>query len=150
MHSIRLRIKIILPLLTGLVLVAGCEKAQPLQPESANAPVYSATIFNVDGGQIAIGYLAFTKDPVFETQLNGAWSFTPQEERDNINNPFTGTGTLEGTVQHDSLAVNLHPGWADHNIYLHGQVHGDSLTGLWTWVGFPGIIDRGRFAAIRR
>lgn len=133
--------------LSLLMMASGCNRETAMQPGSLDHPMYSTTIFDAAGQSIASGYLAFNSEWDERAQLEGEWSFSPMQERDHINNPFTGTGHMEGTRHQDTLALNLHPGWVDHNLYLQGHFHGDSLSGQWTWVGFPGIIDRGRFAA---
>ncbi len=62
----------------------------------------------------------------------------------------SGKGDLVGSISDDHFSLNLHPGWADHNLLLDGSVGSDVLTGRWVWVGFAGPMEGGPFIARRR
>ena len=120
----------------------GCDpEASTLSPQG-RSPGYDITVLDQGGSAIARGWITWESDE--DQALTGQWAFSA-DERENLNNPFPGQGDLAGERIGDSLWVDLHPGWADNNIFLYGKVAGDSLNGNWIWTGFPGIIDQGRF-----
>ncbi|MCK5146314.1 hypothetical protein KAR48_06130 [bacterium] len=144
------RIRQIFIILTAILILTiqqGCDKGkQSTILKSTDGTVYFTTIYDLNLLVKATG--TFSIHPEDGYNVSGQWSFQPADAMENINNPFTGQGNMEGQLQNDSLWVNLHPGWADNNVWLRGTVHGDSLNGTWMWSGFPGIIDNGTFKAV--
>ena len=74
-----------------------------------------------------------------ESKISGAWQF--EDGR---------SGQLEGIVRSTEMSLNLNPGFVDNNLLLQGTISDGTFSGSWQQIGFPGIMDRGSFRAIRR
>ena len=59
------------------------------------------------------------------------------------------SGELKGSIQNDTVRVDLFPTFRDHNLYLNGVLSGNSIVGTWILIGFPGEMARGSFTAIK-
>jgi len=73
-----------------------------------------------------------------DSKISGAWQF--EDGR---------SGQLEGIVRNAELNINLHPGVVDNNLLLQGTLSDGTFSGSWQQIGFPGIMDRGSFTAIK-
>ena len=71
--------------------------------------------------------------------LGGSWNFDR-----------SGKGDLTGNLTGNQFSLNLHPGWADHNLILNGTLESSRLTGQWSWVGIAGPMEGGLFVAQKR
>ncbi len=56
------------------------------------------------------------------------------------------TGILAGSIEGDSIQIDLYPGYADHNLILTGRVSGNGFAGEWVRYGWV-ILGRGTFVA---
>lgn len=61
----------------------------------------------------------------------------------------TGSGQLAGFLNNDTLYIDLHPQYKDHNLILFGTLQGKYYHGIWSWLGFPGVMSSGTFEAMR-
>lgn len=61
----------------------------------------------------------------------------------------TGSGQLAGFLSNDTLYIDLHPQYRDHNLILFGTLRGKYYRGIWSWIGFPGVMSSGTFEAVR-
>lgn len=73
-----------------------------------------------------------------DSSVSGHWQFTDGR-----------WGKLEGVAGNGDLSLNLNPGSVDNNLLLHGPFSGDSFSGRWEQIGFPGVLARGTFVAKR-
>ena len=81
--------------------------------------------------------------------LQGKWEFF--SENDSLEmGAQVGEGQLEGWVQGDTISINLHPGYADHNVILHGRIENKSISGQWSWITFSGPTNQGTFVATKK
>lgn len=114
--------------------------------------VYSYTGYDEDGQAVVTGtlYVVFVPSDVADEpdRFTGRWALDATSERVG---PQDGEGTLEGTVQGDTFDINLNPGMADDNVYLHGRLEdeGARMTGEWSYATFVGPTAGGRFEAER-
>ena len=85
---------------------------------------------------------------IFEgsNQLGGEWQLDAVGDPQNIGLQV-GEGWLIGTVNQDTIWINLNPDWDDNNVYLDGILQDSSFSGQWTWAGFPGVFNYGTFIA---
>ncbi len=81
--------------------------------------------------------------------LQGEWELSSEDDSLDMG-AQVGEGQLEGTVQGDTIFINLHPGFADHNVILYGKIANDSLTGQWWWITFIGPTNQGTFVATKK
>jgi hypothetical protein len=84
--------------------------------------------------------------------LRGRWVL---EARAEGVGPQDGEGTLQGTVEDTvegpTFAINLNPGIADDNVFLHGRFEDERarMEGTWSYATFVGPVAGGRFEAVR-
>lgn len=97
---------------------------------------FQYTAFDTTNAIVEQGELVLGKNE--SGRLAGRWSFTK-----------SGSGELAGTISHDTIRVNLHPRFVDHNLILFGIMQGNTIRGTWTWIGFQGVIGRGTFEAVK-
>jgi hypothetical protein len=91
--------------------------------------------FNTLNVEIARGTLAFYGS---DSTITGHWRFEDGT-----------SGELEGITRNSDIALNLHPGYIDNNLFLHGTLARDTIAGTWEQVGFAGVMARGTFRAVR-
>jgi len=61
--------------------------------------------------------------------------------------PQVGRGKLTGRVYGTTIGLGLNPDMVDNNVFLAGTIVGGRITGVWEYAGFPGVLNRGTFAA---
>ncbi|MCH8069152.1 MAG: hypothetical protein IID16_07820 [Candidatus Marinimicrobia bacterium] len=100
--------------------------------------------YDSTGVTIVDGFLTI----IFEgsNQLGGEWQLDAVGDPQNIGLQV-GEGWLIGTVNQDTIWINLNPDWDDNNVYLDGILQDSSFSGQWTWAGFPGVFNYGTFIA---
>jgi len=82
-------------------------------------------------------------------ELLGRWEFSSEDDSLEMG-AQVGEGQLEGTVQGDTLWIDLHPGYADHNIIFNGKIEDDIISGQWSWITTVGIPSQGTFVATKK
>lgn len=108
--------------------------------------IYRYTAYDNNHDLVVSGW--FTLDESDSTSISGEWSFTG-DENDTDFGPQIGSGNFIGGRESTAIWINLNPEWADNNVFLQGVQDGNSITGDWIFVGFPGEINRGRFNAVK-
>jgi hypothetical protein len=99
--------------------------------------VYAYVGYDSTGRVRDRGWLSIiVRDPA---RVTGEWQFNNGRRQPLI-------GTLRGNV----LSCNLNPTMVDNNLLLNGTLDRTSYRGEWSYVGFPGVMARGRFIAQRR
>jgi hypothetical protein len=128
-----------------LLLVAagpgGC--TLPANPVSDSA--YRYTSYDTAGTLVVRG--RFTMD-IVDSSISGEWHFAAVGNAQNIG-PQTGDGTLAGSIHGTTLLIELNPQYRDNNVELSGSLHENRLSGIWTWISFVGITNRGAFEAVK-
>lgn len=59
-------------------------------------------------------------------------------------------GQLSRTASNGKIDLDLNPGFIDNNLLLRGTLSGDIFAGDWQQIGFPGIMAKGTFSAIKK
>ena len=88
------------------------------------------------GAVVAQGSIALYND---NSRISGYWRFDDGRY-----------GELVGTANNGNIALNLNPHFVDNNLILQGTLSGDIYAGNWKQIGFPGIMARGTFSAVRK
>ena len=73
-----------------------------------------------------------------DSKVSGHWTF--EDGR---------SGKLEGIANNGDLSLNLNPGYVDNNLLLRGTLSQDTFVGNWEQIGYPGVMARGTFVAMR-
>jgi hypothetical protein len=81
--------------------------------------------------------------------VSGSWEFQKIGEPQQIG-PQVGRGELRGVVDAERISIDLNPDYRDNNVILNGVVSGDTISGSWMYVGFPGPINSGTFQATKQ
>jgi len=77
--------------------------------------------------------------------VKGGWNFKLILYEENIG-PQIGSGNFEGHKDsRGSMQINLNPGLIDNNVILDGSLLNSHYDGGWSYVGYPGVINWGRF-----
>ena len=82
------------------------------------------------------------------SHVSGEWHFAKMIDRQNIGPQF-GDGQLAGAFYQGALWINLNPGYVDNNVFLNGHFSEHAYSGSWSWSGFPGVLNRGSFQALK-
>jgi hypothetical protein len=53
------------------------------------------------------------------------------------------SGRYKATVYDEWISFDLNPGWADNNVYFHGNFDGSELRGPWGHATFAGGFEQG-------
>ena len=126
-------------------ILIGCKKESSVQLSPSGTFQYLA--FDTVGTLIVSGWMAISIQD--STHISGEWHFKKEGNPQNIG-PQTGNGSLVGGFANGQLQINLNPNYVDNNVFLAGQMQATSYSGTWIWSGYPGLINRGNFQAIRR
>jgi hypothetical protein len=109
---------------------------------------YLYTAFDTAGRVIVRGDLVLHLSD--SATVTGTWDFEAVGTPSAMNGPHIGTGTLVGSIDDSIFTANLNPGMADNNVFLHGTLETGWIAGTWEFAGFPGVLNRGPFIAVRR
>lgn len=118
-----------------LMLIVACQD-QGTSFEGDMLGKFAYTAYDTLGAELYHGTLLLFQN---DSKIAGAWEF--EDGR---------SGKLEGTVQSADLSLNLNPGFVDNNLLLQGTISAGTFSGSWQRVGFPGIMDRGSFTALKQ
>ncbi len=127
------------------LLFSTCKSPAPVD----NVPVgaFRYTGFDSTGTLIVKGYLSL--DFVDSANVKGEWHLASVGNPRNIG-PQVGTGKLVGGFTRGGhLSLNLNPNMVDNNVFLSGVLEERHYTGTWTYSGYPGILNRGKFESWR-
>jgi hypothetical protein len=129
-----------------IIFAFACSEDSPSNP-STN--FYKYTGYDSSWNKIIIGYLWV--DTIDSLEVKGRWNFNLVGNGENIG-PQTGKGEFHGTMNMlGSMSLNLNPGMVDNNVILDGSMRlPDRFDGTWSYYGFPGLINYGRFEAHKR
>ena len=109
---------------------------------------YAYRGYDSTGRVVVVGELQLDFDP---GRVTGTWSLAAADTSATVGKigPQIGQGSLEGTIQGDTLRVDLNPTYRDNNVTVVGAISGIHLTGRWDWSGIGGIMAQGTFEAVR-
>jgi hypothetical protein len=118
----------------GLLLFESC---QDLGTSYAGSflGTFSFRSFDTLKVEVAQGTLSLFEN---NSTVSGHWSFADGR-----------SGELEGTASNNDLSLNLNPHYVDNNLLLRGTIARDTFAGTWEQIGFPGVMARGTFVAVR-
>ncbi|MGB5289259.1 MAG: hypothetical protein WBN42_12295 [Ignavibacteriaceae bacterium] len=109
---------------------------------------YKYTGYDSSWNKIIEGYLWI--DSIDSIEVKGRWRFNLVSNCENIG-PQIGKGSFEGTANPlGTLSLNLNPGMIDNNVLLDCSMRLPyRIDGQWNYIGFPGVINWGRFEAVK-
>ena len=100
---------------------------------AAQAGAYNYSGYDTAGSLVVTGRLVLSAET---NPLAGLWDFQRTGTSTNDIGPQIGNGNLEGSVTGSQIWINLNPGWADNNVFLAGNLVGNSFTGRWDYSAF--------------
>ena len=118
----------------GVLLLESCEDLGTSYAGSFLG-TFSFRSFDTLKVEVAQGTLSHFKN---DSAVSGHWSFADGR-----------SGELEGTAINSDLSLNLNPHYVDNNLLLRGTIARDTFAGTWEQIGFPGVMARGTFVAVR-
>lgn len=112
-------------------------------PERMGNRFYKLQIKDLAGTIVANGTLSLPIAVQSSKRFKGAWlvnMLQPANERTPaVQCLAENDGALSGTVARDRVSIDLHPGWADHNVLLDGRFDDDGIIkgqcSFWSFVG---------------
>jgi hypothetical protein len=112
--------------------------------------LYRYTGYDGQGQRLIVGWLTLARTNA--DQVTGSWALGyAGPDRTNITRwdlgNQIGEGLLRGGQSRSTLDLDLNPGWADNNVFLHGVLTHSQYTGQWSWSGFMGVLTQGTFKA---
>jgi hypothetical protein len=134
----------LLVLLVLFSILTGCNKDNRVQSVPSRTFQYLA--FDTIGSLIVNGWMTMSIQD--SSHITGEWHFKKVGNPQNIG-PQTGDGTLSGGFDNGQLRINLNPNYVDNNVVLQGQMQSTTYNGTWIWSGYPGLLNRGNFHAMR-
>jgi hypothetical protein len=109
--------------------------------------IYKYTGYDSSWNKIITGYLWV--DSIDSVEVKGRWDFKLVNTEENFG-PQIGSGNFEGHKDtRGSMQINLNPDLIDNNVVLDGSLLNSHYDGSWSYIGFPGLINCGRFEAIQ-
>jgi hypothetical protein len=118
-----------------LFLMPSCKDAGT-SPDAGNLGSFNYTAFDTVGNVLMRGSLTLHND---SSRITGNWQFDDGRH-----------GELLGTETDGMIAVNLNPRFVDNNLLLRGKLSGSTYAGDWEQYGYPGLMAKGTFSAIRK
>ncbi len=105
---------------------------------------YNYRAYDQSDRLVVVGDLVFHQ--LDTVHVKGAWQMLNVNgaEMTGISEAF---GRFEGQLKADSLYIDLNPQWRDNNVILYGQFKNGIYQGKWQHIGFPGVMNEGRFEA---
>ncbi|MBE0570404.1 MAG: hypothetical protein IH618_02575 [Ignavibacteriaceae bacterium] len=131
---------ILITVITVVSFLFSCEDSDPNSfPKS-----YKYAGYDSSRNKIIEGYLCI--DSIDSIDVKGRWRFSLVSNCENIG-PQIGHGGFEGiTNMLGTLSLNLNPAMIDNNVLLECSMSLPyRIDGQWSYVGFPGVINWGRF-----
>ena len=109
---------------------------------------YSYSGYDSQGALIIRGALTIVIEDTI--RVTGTWKFEAVV-RDSLGRfgPQVGSGNLVGSIHGDNIGLNLNPNYVDNNVFLAGMIWPWGISGTWEYAGFPGVLNRGTFLALR-
>jgi hypothetical protein len=129
--------------LASFLLFSFCSEDSPT---NSSLTIYKYTGYDSSWNKIIEGYLWI--DSVDSVEVKGRWRFNLVSDCENTG-PQIGHGNFDGTANMlGTMWLNLNPGMIDNNVLLEASMRlPDRLDGRWSYVGYPGVINWGRFEA---
>jgi hypothetical protein len=123
--------------LAGLLffLMPSCKDAGT-SSDLVNLGTFNYTAFDTLGHVLVRGSITLHND---SSKITGNWQFDDGR-----------SGELQGTESDGMISLNLNPRFIDNNLLLRGKLSGNTYAGDWEQVGYPGVMARGTFSAIRK
>ena len=117
-------------------------------PTNSSSTTYKYTAYDSSWNKIITGSLWI--EYIDSVEVKGGWRFYRVSNCENMG-PQIGNGNFEGTTDMwGHILLNLNPGMIDNNVLLEGSMQiSQRIDGQWTYVGFPGVINWGRFEAVK-
>ena len=135
-----MKVIILIIVISAVSFLSSCEDSDPNSfPKS-----YKYTGYDSSWNKIIEGYLWI--DSIDSVEVKGRWRFNLVSNCENLG-PQIGKGSFEGTTNmRGTLSLNLNPGMIDNNVLLDcSMLLPYSIDGHWSYIGFPGVINWGRF-----
>ena len=139
-----LKIKYILAFGVLLSMVFAC-KENPFDWRR-DSKIYIYTGFDFTGVKTVTGLLEIEIQD--DNVVRGSWKFDKIGNPENIGSQI-GSGNLSGALQDSMLYIDLNPNFIDNNVLLTANYDAQTMNGDWMYVGFPGLINHGKFSAVR-
>jgi len=106
---------------------------------------YHYKSYNSEGEKVVEGWFVFDEDST--DYISGEWHFDLVGNPDDIG-PQVGEGELFGGYENDTtLWIELNPEYRDNNLQLVGKIEGNTYSGKWYWISYPGVTGQGTFIA---
>jgi hypothetical protein len=138
------RLQIILLLLISFLLFIACSS----QKAAGEFPYggYSYKSFNIAGELVGDGTIYISK--VDSNLVEGNWAIR-NIRNCNVCGPQYGNGYFTGSIDNDSLFINLNPDNPENYVELVGELNEEAFIGDWRWFELVVNSNRGTFKAVR-
>lgn len=124
----------------------GCKKENNVVPPAVPSGSFQYTAYDTTGTLLVNGRCnIYITD---SAHVSGDWHFRLMNNSQSTG-PQYGDGELAGSFNGGLLWMNLNPKYMDNNVFLSGLYTTNKYSGTWTWSGFPGILNRGSFQAVK-
>jgi len=151
--------RLVLRMIAGILLVAawGCGPDSTgvpdgLEGSETGARGTSATYlyagYDSSGREIVQGEIVVAVDD--SGIVTGSWNLKAVGDPSPMIGPQVGQGKLAGKIDGTVFGAGLNPDMVDNNVVLLGTIVADSITGIWEFIGFPGVLNQGTFSATRK
>lgn len=134
------------PILALWLLFMACSGSDSVLGPTPSSGTYSYTGRDASGAEVARGWIKITVQG--DTQIGGQWHL--ESVGTASGGPTLGDGQLQGTVEKESVQINLNPQNADNNLLLSGAIREGQLEGQWSWVTIAGVSKTGTFVAVKQ
>lgn len=122
--------------------------ADPVIGARGTNATYLYTGYDSSGREIVRGEIVVVVDD--SGDVTGSWNLDAVGDPSPMIGPQVGQGKLAGRAEGTVFGAGLNPDMVDNNVVLLGTIVADSITGIWEYVGFPGVLNQGTFSASRK
>lgn len=138
------KLQIIVSMLISFLFLMSCSSQQAAGEFPYGS--YSYKSFNIAGELVGDGTIYISK--VDSNLVEGNWAIR-NIRNCNVCGPQYGNGYFTGSIDNDSLFINLNPDNPENYVKLIGELNDESFTGDWQWFKLVVNSNRGTFKAVR-
>ncbi|NOZ62452.1 MAG: hypothetical protein GXO74_12315 [Calditrichaeota bacterium] len=133
---------LILGVIITVLIFVFC-KLNPFQ-SGDESRVFNYSAFDSTAVKVVQGWMKLKVDA--KNKVSGEWHFEKITNDANAG-PQNGSGELVGQIEKNVFSLNLNPNMVDNNVFLRADWNEEKMEGVWQFVGFPGVINQGKFIA---
>lgn len=140
--------KRLLYLIALFAVISACTEKNIITGLDSTGSRYTYIGYDSTGAKIVKGWIEIHITD--SAEVSGNWNLSVIGNPQNIG-PQTGAGQVSGIIEDEKIFLDLNPNFRDNNVVLFAEFYKSRrMEGQWNFVGFPGVLNYGSFAAIKQ